>query len=259
MNWKLVFFLAAGVAVVFFLAGFWSRMSIWAKGRDEEDELKGLGVVGMLWLSLRTFFSRDCILARRLFARSTFRGVMLLFIVWSFMVLFIGTILVTLEHYLDLGFFLTGKVYLFFSLILDIAGGLLIIGIIAALIRRYTAPLDKKISSFDDVVFLLLLLGVMVLGFAVEGLRLAILMPPGYDWSPVGGAFAALFKALLPYESLERAHRVTWLAHGILAMAFIAYIPYSKAFHLFAAQITTSLSSPRYGGVVYGESNFKAE
>jgi nitrate reductase gamma subunit len=176
---------------------------------------------------------------------------MLLSIVWSFVVLFIGTVLITLEHYLDLGFLLRGRVYLWFSLVLDIAGGLLTLGIIAALIRRYALPGERRLSGFDDAVFLLLLLGVVLLGFTVEGLRLALLEPRGYDWSFMGAVFAVMLKASLPQGSLEGAHRVAWLAHGVLAMAFVAYIPYSKAFHLFAAQITTRLSAPRYGGIVY--------
>jgi nitrate reductase gamma subunit len=251
VSWKLAFFIFATLAFLIFLLGIWSRMSLWAQGKDEENALKGLGVFGLLWLSFKTFFSRDCILARKLFARSAFRGVMLLFIVWSFLVLFIGTILVTLEHYFDLKIFLTGRVYLIFSLVLDIAGGLLIIGITAALVRRYTTSLDRRISSPEDIIFLLLLLVVVVLGFAVEGLRMAIHASPAVNWSPVGGVFAALFNTFLPRDSLLMAHKTAWIAHGVVAMVFVAYIPYSKIFHLFASQITTSLASSRYGGVVY--------
>lgn len=246
--WKLAFIALASLAFLVFVLGLWSRMRIWSAGKDEEKELMGLGVLGLLWLSIKTFFSKDCILARNLFPRSAFRGVMLLFIVWSFLALFVGTVLVTLEHYFDLGFFLVGRIYLFFSLILDAAGGLLIIGILAALIRRMTGSLDKRITSSEDMVFLLLLLFVLILGYAVEGLRLAILNQ--VDWSPIGWGFAKVMGALLPADSLGTAHRAAWLLHGIAAMLFVAYIPFSKLFHLFAAQITTSLASNRYGGVV---------
>jgi nitrate reductase gamma subunit len=73
------------------------------------------------------------------------------------------------------------------------------------------------------------------------------------DWSPIGGLFAKALAALLPGESLFEAHRIAWLLHGIAAMVFIAYIPFSKMFHLFAAQISTSLASTRYGGTLYEE------
>lgn len=249
-SWKLIFFLAAIGGFLIFLAGLWIKVSVWSQGRDEEDELRDLGAPGLIWLSIVKFFSRDCVLAKRLFARSWYRGVMLLFIVWGFLALFIGTALVTLEHYLDLRFFLIGRVYLVFSLLLDTAGGLLIIGLIAALVRRCTASLDRRITSPEDVGFLALLLLVLLLGYAVEGIRLALLNPAGMDWSPIGGLFAAALTALIPGESLLLAHRLAWLLHGIAAMVFIAYIPYSKLFHLFASQITTSMASTRYGGAV---------
>ncbi len=250
-SWKLLFFIAAAVGTLVFFLGLWSRVRIWSMGRDEEDALKGIGTAGLIRLSIVNFFSRDCILARRLFVRSWLRGVMLLFIVWSFLSLFVGTVLVTIEHYFDLNFFLVGRTYLLFSLILDIAGGALILGLAAALAKRYFTPLERRISSPEDIAFLGLLLMVVLLGFAVEGARLAFLNPPAYDWSPVGGLFAKAFSALLPPESLAAAHRIAWILHGLSATAFIAYIPFSKMFHLFAAQITTSLSSSRYGGVVY--------
>jgi nitrate reductase gamma subunit len=158
---------------------------------------------------------------------------------------------VTLEHYFDLRFFLVGKVYLVFSLILDVAGGVLIIELVAALVRRQFASLDSRISRPEDVVFLALLLLVVILGYIVEGTRLAVFNPPGHDWSPVGSLFATAAAALIPGESLYLAHKTAWILHGLAAQVFVAYIPFSKMFHLFAAQITTSLSSSRFGGVVY--------
>jgi nitrate reductase gamma subunit len=249
--WKFFFLSVATIGTSLFFLGLWTRVRIWSQGRDEENELKGLGTRELIQLSILKFFSRDCILAKRLFARSWFRGVMLLFIVWSFLALFSGTVLVTLEHYFNLRFFLVGRVYLIFSLILDIAGGFLLVGIAAALIRRYTAALDRRISTPEDVAFLGLLFVVVLLGYSVEGFRLAILNPPGFDWSPVGGLFARAAAALLPQESLPLAHRTAWLIHGIAAQVFIAYIPFSKMFHLVAAQISTTVSSSRYGGIVY--------
>lgn len=250
-DWKLLFYTAAAAGTLIFFLGLWMKVRIWTMGREEDNPLKGLGALGMVRLSIVNLFSRDCILARRLFARSWFRGVMLLFIVWSFLALFTGTVLVTLEHYLDLRLFLVGRVYLVFSLILDLAGGALLLGLAAALARRVFASYDRRISSYEDVAFLVLLFLVVFLGFTVEGMRLAFFDPPAMDWSPIGGIFAAGASAVLAQEDLPFAHRAAWLLHGLAASIFVAYIPFSKMFHLFAAQITTSLSSSRYGGVVY--------
>lgn len=249
---KLVFYSITALATLIFILGTWSRVSLWAKGREENDLLRGLGALGLLKLSVVKFFSPDCIFARRLVAMSRFRGIMLIFIVWSFMVLFAGTVLVAMEYYLKLNFFLRGSSYLTFSLLLDIAGALLLVGVAAALVRRHTTP-DKKITTFEDTAWLIFILAILVSGFAVEGLRLAIFLPPNMDWSAVGALFSKMFLATLGNDPalLGKAHLAAWLVHGLAAQAFIAYLPFSKMFHLFAAQIITAVAEKRYGGIVH--------
>ncbi len=250
-SYKAVFYGATALAIVSLVLGTWARMSIWSKGKDEDDILRGASIPRFLWLSISTFFSPDCFLARKLFARSWYRGAMLVAIMWSFLILLVGTIIVTFEHYLGLDFFLRGRPYLLISLILDLAGVLVLVGIIVALVRRYTTPLNRRITTLEDLTFLLLLLGIVLLGFFVEGLRLAHFRPEGMDWSPMGYLFATLFTSFFPGEALEGLHRGVWLAHGLLAQVFIAYLPFSKIFHMLAAQISTTMASQRYGGIVY--------
>ncbi len=249
---KLVFYSIVVLATLIFILGTWSRASLWTKGREENDLLRGLSTLDMLKLSITKFFSPDCILARRLSARSRLRGIMLIFIVWSFMILFAGTVLVTIDYYLKLNFFLRGSSYLVFSLALDTAGALLLVGLIAAMVRRYTAQ-DKTTTTFEDTAWLIFILVIVVLGFATEGLRLAIFQPPNADWSPVGAIFAKIFLATLGSDPvlLGKAHLAAWLAHGLVVQGFVAYLPFSKMFHLFAAQIVMAAAEKRYGGIVY--------
>jgi len=46
-------------------------------------------------------------------------------------------------------------------------------------------------------------------------------------------------------DTLLFAHRLSWILHFIFAFSFIVYIPFSKQFHMFAAQITTKAASSR--------------
>lgn len=250
---KLAFYSITALAILIFILGVWSRFSLWAKGREEDNLLRGLGALDLLKLSITKFFSPDCIFARRLSAKSRFRGVLLIAIVWSFMILFAGTILVTMDHYLNLKFFLQGSSYLVFSLVLEIAGAVLILGTLIALVRRYASPSDRIITTFEDAGFLILIAAIAVMGFATEGLRLAISQPANWDWSPVGALFAKLFLATIGNDAalLGKAHLAAWLVHGLIVQAFIAYLPFSKLFHLFAAQIILALAEKRYGGIVY--------
>lgn len=246
-NVMIVFYLIAAASVAIFAYGFWSRISLWTRGVDEDsDILSGTTRATIFKMMLRDFFSSDCFTAKRVFKRSKARGLMLVLIMWSFVVLFLGTVLVTLHHEFRLGF-LKGATYLVFSLTMDVAGLVLLISTAGALLRRYVFKPERIISYMEDGTILLLLFLTVFMGFTVEGLRLAVMPSPNMDWSPVGAFFAIVFKALLGSDpgALTSLHLLAWLTHFLVASAFLAFIPYSKQFHMFAAQITTKAAAMR--------------
>lgn len=171
---------------------------------------------------------------------------MLILIMWSFVVLFLGTVTVTLHHEFKLGF-LKGYTYLVFSFIMDLAGAVLLISSAAALLRRYVFKPERIISYMEDGTILFLLFATVFMGFTVEGLRLAVLPSYSMDWSPVGALFALGYTLILGQDPgvLMRAHLLAWFTHFLVASTFVAYIPYSKQFHMFAAQITTKAAAER--------------
>src|SRR5574341_619575 len=81
----LPYLLAAGaLAILFAMGGVLQRVSIWMRGHDEPaGALYPLGPARLLWLSLTRFFAPDCFFARRVFANSRLRGIMVTAIVWS--------------------------------------------------------------------------------------------------------------------------------------------------------------------------------
>ncbi|MFQ5975786.1 MAG: hypothetical protein ACE5J5_05695, partial [Candidatus Hydrothermarchaeales archaeon] len=223
---------------------------------------------GFRSLSLSKLHSPDCLLAKRVFARSKRRGVVLLMIVWGFLILFMGEILKTLQEYLPWRF-LVGNTYLVFSLIMDIAGGVLMLGLFLAILRRYKKPsrilfgveeggvvkkarTERIVTKFDDVFALLLLFVIVILGFMVEGLNLASFNPPTILWSPIGAVFAIMMKAVIGTNvaSLQTAWRYVYIMHYTTVFLFILYIPYSKMFHVFASQITTQAALERKSEIV---------
>ncbi len=243
---QVFFYLAAGLTVLVFIAGFLGRISIWTKGK--EDEFGRFGRLDFIRLAVTSFFSPDCILARRSFSIAAYRGVMLLFIIWGFTTLFAGTALLTIDHYAIK--FLQGSVYFVYSLALDAAGALLLTGVLVALLRRYLVRSVSMVTSYEDSLFLFLLLAILLLGFSIEGIRISALKPEDFDYSPVGFLFSKIFG--FEGDSLLALYRLLWTAHFALAFVFIAYLPFSKMFHLFAAQITVSAASRRYGGLQGG-------
>ncbi len=243
---KILFYISASVSVVFFCAGSWLRFSLWMKGRDDpNDVVSQSSVLDLMKMSLLYFFSPDCLLARRVWRRSRIRALMLISVYWGFTILFFGTVILAIDY--DAGLqILKGKVYLWYSLTLDIAGAFLLFGCAFFLLRRYVVSRKTIVSGWDDALVLLLLFTLALSGFCIEGARLMRLDPPLMDFSPIGAFFArTLCYFISESSSLALFYQLCWILHAFLALFFIAYLPFSKQFHMFAAQITTLEASVR--------------
>jgi Fe-S oxidoreductase len=183
-------------------------------------------------------------------------------IFYGFMLLFLGTATITLEYdILEPLFgirFWQGAFYLVFSLILDVAGVALIGGLAYMMVRRgwmrlpkldYARPdrspgdadFDRPQYRREDWAFLWTLLIIGGTGYLLEASRLVWLQarPDVWDtrwWSPVGALVAeALRAAGLSAEGGGSLRLGLWWFHGLLALAFIALIPYTKVKHIFTA------------------------
>jgi nitrate reductase gamma subunit len=96
------------------------------------------------------------------------------FLIFSgFFILLLGAFLDAISHYFfD---FMKGNFYLGYSVVTDTFGILVIIGVLMALYRRYVKKPERLDSRLDDLFTLILILAVIVTGFVVEGLRMAVL------------------------------------------------------------------------------------
>lgn len=242
---RVLFYSAAAVSIAFFVIGSWLKVSVWIKGRDDPFDSVSKSFFGLARTSFLYFFSRDCLLAKRVMERSRLRGLMLIFVYWGFIILFIGTVIVAIDY--DLGLHvLKGGFYLVYSFVLDVAGWLALISLLFYILRRYVFLRHAVVSSWDDAVVLVLMFLIVLSGFCVEGVRLARFNPPSMDWSPAGAVFASAFARLVPGQAaLDMLHRVFWIFHALAAFLFIGYIPFSKQFHMFATQIITREAEKR--------------
>lgn len=243
---RVIFYISAAAAVFMFVFGAWLKASIWLKGKDDpSDYVSKKSMFGLAKLSVVYLFSKDCLFAKRVMVKSRLRAVMLMFVYWGFVVLFIGTIIVALDYDLHLNI-LRGHFYLYYSFILDIAGGLAMISLFFYIVRRYVFSRNKVVSSWDDAFVLNLMFLIVFSGFCIEGTRLARFHPAMMDWSPVGAFFSVLIGSLVHDPgSLKAVYRFFWIFHAFSAFTFIGYLPFSKQFHMFTAQITTLEASRR--------------
>jgi Fe-S oxidoreductase len=234
-------YVAAVVVIGLFAHGVWRHVRNWRLGGPEP-------VTGG-WVARLPAFVRFGLLQGRL-ASDRYALGMHLAIFLGMAVLFLGTVLATVDQditYLLFDFqFLRGLVYLAYKLFLDVFAVVLIAGLALALIRRYALkPARLRHAAaptfpLDSFYLLAMLGGIAVTGLFVEALRLAATPVPWAKWSPVGSALSGLFAGATPGR-LQTAHFAAWLLHALMALTFIALIPYSKAFHLISSAISIYL------------------
>jgi Fe-S oxidoreductase/nitrate reductase gamma subunit len=209
------------IVLIIFIYGFYQRIRLWRLGQPE-DRSKQIG--RRILNVLKNGIAQVSVM------REKGPGLMHFLIFSGFAILFIGTLLVLAQADFSIQI-LFGRFYLWYSLILDLFGGLFILGILMALFRRYIIRPDRLNIILDDAVILPLLLAIGVTGFFIEGARIAATDPAWAEWSPIGYLIAGIIKK----ESAISLHRMLWWFHLIMSMCFIAYIPYSKLFHIFVS------------------------
>jgi Fe-S oxidoreductase len=173
-------------------------------------------------------------------------------IFWGFVALFVGTLIIMVDYDMlrlvnPAWRFWKGPFYLWYSLLLDVLGAAFVVGLGAMMARRwlsrppaldYTRP-DRAPAAYsragyvaDDRLFLWLLFWIGVTGYAVEALRIAADRPAFERWSVVGWQLANLVDAAGLTRGANALHPWGWWVHGVLALGFVAYLPYGKAVHM---------------------------
>ncbi len=240
-----LFYVLAAVAIAVFASGAWRRVAKYRRGKPAQR-----------WARLSTRARRGAVAIAShstLRRRAPWVGLAHFGIFWGFVALFIGTVVIMIDYDMvrlvnPAWRFWRGRFYLWYSATLDVLGVVFLAGLALMMVRRwlarpvqldYTRP-DRAAAAYDragyvrdDALFLSLLGGIGVTGYLVEGLRIAADRPPWEPWSVVGWQLANLLDALgVTRPSANSAHLWTWWGHAVLALAFVAYIPYSKAVHI---------------------------
>ena len=149
---------------------------------------------------------------------------------YCFIILAIGTTLVFIQVATGIHF-LKGWFYLFFSLVLDIAGAATLAALSVALIVRLVSPRFKGFRG--DAWMAFLLWSVVVTGFMVEGMRIEATSPEWAAWSPVGALFGMSLNGM-DSNMLLLYHKFIWWFHMAISFIFLALIPYSRLKHIIA-------------------------
>jgi Fe-S oxidoreductase/nitrate reductase gamma subunit len=169
-------------------------------------------------------------------------GVMHSLIYYGFIVLFLGTVTLEIDHLLPLDFkFLKGAVYQWYSLILDVAGVAFLAGIVWAAVRRFgIRPTKLRTKTRPEDVWILLCLGTIgATGFLTEAARIALADRPDFEtWSFVGYPLSQL----IPITSASGFHQAMWFLHFAAFVAFLVILPVTKLRHMITTPVNLALS-----------------
>jgi Fe-S oxidoreductase len=181
-------------------------------------------------------------LSMRTLMRDPRAGLMHSMVYYGFLVLFLGTVTLEIDHLMPEGLkFLHGPVYLGYSAILDLASLVFLGGLALAVGGRYLFPgwrLRSKTKP-EDAVILATLAFIGVTGLLTEAARIALAGRPDHEaWSFVGYPISAL----LDPAGAGGLHRGMWIAHVAGFVAFLVILPVTKLRHMLTAPANLYLS-----------------
>jgi Fe-S oxidoreductase/nitrate reductase gamma subunit len=179
-------------------------------------------------------------------------GIMHFMIFWGMTIQVIGTIINLLQYPLFLPFELPwpqGNAYLGFELVMDIGGGMLLIGLVMAVLRRaFFRPSYLK-NRWDDWYVLILLFGITMLGFFSEAARLVAAEPAWRAWSPIGNWIAIALQATGVQLSPDAPiHALLFWAHAGSGFLLVVSLPFTKLRHLLTGPLNIVLRKLRPWG-----------
>jgi Fe-S oxidoreductase/nitrate reductase gamma subunit len=241
-----LFYVLAAAAIAIWVYGVLRRVRLWKQGRRDGSGVNWPLAVGRL--------ARDVLFQQRVLGRGA-ASLAHVLLFSGFVVLLIGTTLIAIEHLLAdaLGrepenpLFHKGVYFGVYEIVMDVFGLALISGCVMFLVRRW-----RNVGSFArspaDVGILIALVAISITGYLVEGLRIVFAQTPLPGLSPVGYLCARLFAAGgVELETATGVHFALWWTHAILALGFIALMPYTRLLHSIAGAINLAIRDHALG------------
>lgn len=226
---RVVFFITMALALGIMAYGIVQRARLWRSGQPEAG-------FDRPWKRFVRTLKYGVAQTRIL--RQRYPAAMHLGIFWAMVLLFIGTVLGSLDtDVFEIIFnskLLKGDVYLLEKVVLDLAALFFLVGLILAGYRRYVVKPDRLNTDWRYNLSLPLLALVVLTGLFVEALRLAAMKPV---WAPYS---LIAYPLSLPFwgigdASLLGLHRGVWIVHYLAVAVFFATLPWTNLLHIFTS------------------------
>ena len=224
-----------------FVLGMAGAVSFWSSGLG--------GALGSIFRALFSArigriikaFVLDGLLQRRLWRVSPARGLIHALIFLPFLFRFTwGLVALVASLWLPeyaLGWDMLHKNHPLTAFVFDLSGALVLAGAALAALRHLLARKQPAPPGLPgpDWIGIGLILGIVVVGFVLEAMRMAM---TGY---PAGSGYAFLgylvSLAFTPGAGLGNAYGYVWYFHAVLTAAFVVYLPFGRMFHIILAPI----------------------
>jgi len=224
---QVVLYVIFAISLLVFANGVLQRIALWNKSSNSSAK-RPITSKRLLWAIVNILFQRKV-------SQDSKAGIFHALIFLGFMVLFITTTAVFLQHDLGIEVF-KGYKYIILTVGSDAFGLLFLLGIGLAYKRRYIDAPDKLHSNAGDRFMLAMLAWLVVQGFLLEGLRIHSTEDPWAHFSFVGLAVSKFFWAT-SIPAAEIIHFSIWWLHAITFFVFLALLPYTKFFHIIASSL----------------------
>jgi len=128
------------------------------------------------------------------------------------------------------------------ALLFDLTGLLIFLGVVFALTRRGVSQPDQLPGlPKPDRLALILIGGIVVIGFIMEGVRIAMTGEPGNSgYAVLGYGVSMLFSGM---TELTDVYGAIWYIHAVLTGMFVAYFPFSRLMHIIMAPVVLLMNA----------------
>jgi len=225
-----------------------------------------LGVAGFIWLMFHLFARRakgwslgaaerrtgnwgqrikdlDAGVRMKTLLRDPRAGLVHAAMYYGFLVLFLGTVILEIDHILPGNLkFLHGVVYQGYSAVLDLASLVFLGGVGLFAVNRYLVRPQRVRTKTkpEDAVILSLLVVMGLTGILTEAARIALVGRPGFEvWSFVGYPLSSLIEQ----SAAGGLHQALWIVHVASFVGFLVVVPVTKLRHMFTSPANMFLSA----------------
>jgi len=242
------FYALSVVAIGVLLFGVYQRFSRYSEGKEDKtvrlDDLptRVREAVSIAGSNTKQFY------------QDFYAGIMHTFIFWGFLGLLIATTILAFDEQVVRRFtdsFWVGDFWLSYQFAADAVGLLFVAGVAMAMYRRYGVRDERlwhkhtrkefdgpreMLRALEDDIFIWTLFVLGVGGYILTSLRIVGTEFPEFaSVSFVSWALALALDPVVSQGAAQTLYPVVWWSHALLALAFVAWIPYAKPFHMISS------------------------